>query len=80
VENGKDIQLELVYLIPYKFFLLAVIISLIMGIFSDPIDFVLGVFALVFFLADIFKRRYIARQLILELIKSDGNLDVENVD
>jgi len=49
VENGKDVQLELIYFMSYKFFLLAMIISLIMGVFSDPIDFVLGIFALVFF-------------------------------
>jgi len=51
-----------------------------MGILSDPIDFVMGIFALVFFLIDIFKRRQIARQLVLELISSDGNTDVGSVD
>ena len=80
VENGKEIQLELIYFISYKFFLLVIILSLIMGILSDPIDFVMGIFALVFFLIDIFKRRQIARQLVLELISSDGNTDVGSVD
>jgi hypothetical protein len=80
IENGKDVQLELVYFISYKFFLLAIIISLIMGIFSDPIDFVLGVFALVFFLIDILKQRHIARRLVLELINSAGNTDIDNID
>jgi hypothetical protein len=80
IENDKDIQLELEYFISYKFFLLAIIISLIMGVLSDPIDFVLGIFALVFFLIDIFKRRHVARSLVLELISSDENTDINNVD
>jgi len=71
VEHGKDVQLELIYFISYEFFFLAMIVTLVLGIFSDPFDFVFGIFVLVFFLVDIFKQRHLAQQLFFKLISSD---------